>query len=121
VATNSDRTCPVVGGEVPDAAAIIGAIEGCTGKLPELVAGKPSPLIIDAGLERLGLPPEECLVVGDRLETDIRMGKEAGTTTALVLTGVTREEDLLGSPWQPDMVLQSVAELPERLMQTEDS
>jgi len=116
VATNADRTCPVEEGEIPDAGAVIGAIEGCTGRRPELVAGKPSPLMIEAGLARMGLQAEECLVVGDRLETDIRMGKEAGTATALVLTGVTRREDLATSPWQPDLVLESVAELAERVM-----
>jgi len=116
VATNGDRTCPVEGGEIPDAAAVIGALEGCSGKRPELVAGKPSPMMIEAGLARMGLRPEECIVVGDRLETDIRMGKEAGTATALVLTGVTRREDLAGSPWLPDVVLESVAELTEHVM-----
>ena len=113
VATNADRTCPVEEGEIPDAAAVIGALEGCTRKRPELVAGKPSPMMIEAGLARMGLSAEECLVVGDRLETDIRMGKEAGTATALVLTGVTQRQDLALSPWQPDYVLESVAELTE--------
>jgi len=116
VATNADRTCPVEDGEIPDAAAVIGALEGCTGKRPELVAGKPSPMMIEAGLARMGLQAGECLVVGDRLETDIRMGKEAGTATALVLTGVTRRKDLTSSPWQPDYVLESVAELTEHVM-----
>lgn len=111
VATNGDRTCPVEGGEIPDAGAVIGAIEGCTGRRPELVAGKPSPLMIEAGLARMGLPAGECLVVGDRLETDIRMGIEAGTATALVLTGVTRRQDIPASPWRPDLVLESMAEL----------
>lgn len=111
VATNPDRTCPVEGGEVPDAAAVIGAIEGCTGKKVEWVAGKPSPLMVQTGLARLGVSAAECLVVGDRLETDIRMGREAGTATALVLTGVTRREDRKNSPWQPDYVLESVADL----------
>jgi arabinose operon protein AraL len=112
VATNVDRTCPIEGGELPDAAAVIGAIEGCTGQKVELVAGKPSPLIIEAGLERLGdLPPEACLVVGDRLETDMVMARQAGTASALVLTGVTHHGALAKSPIQPDYVLQSVVEL----------
>jgi len=111
VATNADRTCPIEGGEIPDAAAVIGAIEGCTGKKVELVAGKPSAMMIETGLARLGLPAADCLVIGDRLETDILMGRRAGTATALVLTGVTRREDLRDAPWQPDYVLESVAEL----------
>lgn len=116
VATNADRSCPVAEGEIPDAGAVIGAIEGCTGKRPELVAGKPSPMMIEAGLAHMGLPAGECLVVGDRLETDIRMGIEAGTATALVLNGVTRREDVGSSPWQPDVVLESVAGLADYVM-----
>ena len=112
MATNADRTCPVGGGEIPDAAAVIGAIEGCTGLKVELVAGKPSPLIIEAGLARMGgLRPEQCLVVGDRLETDVVMAQRAGAASALVLSGVTRREALGSSPVQPDYVLESVVEL----------
>lgn len=111
LATNADRTCPVAGGEIPDAGAVIGALQGCTGRQVELVVGKPSPLIIDLALERLGVPPELCLMVGDRLETDILMGQQAGMDTALVLTGVTRREDLRGATVQPIFVLDSVAEL----------
>jgi NagD protein len=111
VATNADPTCPVEGGEIPDAGAVIGALEGCTGKRVEWVAGKPSPVMIEAGLARMGLQAGECLVVGDRLQTDIVMGKRAGVATALVLTGVTRCEDLRDALCQPDYVLESVAEL----------
>lgn len=111
VATHPDRTCPVDGGEVADAAGMIGAIEAVTGRQVELITGKPSPLMLGAALERLGRPPSDCLLVGDRLETDIRMGKEAGVATALVLTGVTRREQIAASRWQPDYVLESVADL----------
>ncbi|MFQ5859862.1 MAG: HAD-IIA family hydrolase, partial [Anaerolineae bacterium] len=97
VATNADRTCPVEGGEIPDCAGIIAALEATTEKKVELVAGKPSRLMIQAGLDRMGLPAEQVLMVGDRLETDILMGKRAGTATALVLTGVTRRAQLDGS------------------------
>ena len=112
VATNADRTCPVEGGEIPDAAAVIGAIEGCTGVKVELVAGKPSSLIVEAGLARMGgLSPQQCLVVGDRLETDVVMAQRAGAASAVVLTGITRREDLAHSAIQPDYVLESVADL----------
>ena len=115
VATNADRTCPVEGGELPDAAAVIGALEGCTGQNVELVAGKPSPLMVEAGLARMGgLRPEQCIVVGDRLETDVVMAQRAGTASALVLTGVARREALAASPVQPDYVLESVTELVDR-------
>ncbi len=111
VATNPDRTCPVEGGEIPDCAGIIAALEVTTGKPVELVAGKPSPMMIQVGSALLGLPVEQCLVVGDRLETDILMGREAGARTAVVLTGVTRREHLATSPVQPDYVLQDISGL----------
>lgn len=110
-ATNADRTCPVEGGEIPDAAAVIGALEGCSGRKVELVAGKPSSLIVEVAIERLGLPADACLMVGDRLETDILMGKRAGMSTALVLSGVTRREDLAHSPVVPDYTLESIADI----------
>jgi len=116
-AANADATCPVPGGEIPDAGAVIGALEGCSKRKVELVAGKPSPLVAKAALEQLGLPASECLIVGDRVETDIVMGHRAGMHTALVLTGVTRRADLAHAPVQPDYVLESIAEVP-RLFQT---
>ena len=112
LATNADATCPVAGGEIPDAGAVIGALEGCSKRQVELVVGKPSPHIIEAALEQLDRPASHCLMVGDRLETDILMGQRAGMATALVLTGVTRREDLTHAPLQPDYVLDSIAELP---------
>jgi len=111
IATNADRYCPVPGGGLPDAAAVIGAIEGCTGRVVEIVVGKPSPITARAILDRLGLPASECLIVGDRLETDVLMGQEAGMATAIVLTGVTTPDILTTSPIQPDYVLHRLDEL----------
>ncbi len=112
-ATNPDRTCPVENGEIPDAAGVIAALEATTGRKVEKIFGKPSPYIVETALAVLGLPREACAVVGDRLETDIRMAKENGLLGILVLTGVTKAEDLKLSPVQPDYVLESIAELPE--------
>ena len=111
VATNGDRYCPTPTGGLPDAAAVIGAIEGCTGKQVEIIVGKPSPITARAILDRLQLPASECIIVGDRLETDIRMGREAGMATALVLTGVTTPALLAASEIQPDYVLRRLDEL----------
>ena len=111
-ATNADRTCPVEGGDIPDAAAVIGALEGCSGRKVELVAGKPSTMIVNMVLERLGLEAGDCLMVGDRLETDILMGNQAGMSTALVLTGVTKQDALTHSSLLPDFVLNSISEVP---------
>jgi arabinose operon protein AraL len=115
LATNADATCPVAGGEIPDAGAVIGALEGCSKREVELVVGKPSPLIVEVALEQLGRPANECLMVGDRVETDILMGHQAGMATVLVLTGVTQRAALANAPAQPDYVLESIAEIPRLL------
>jgi HAD superfamily hydrolase (TIGR01457 family) len=112
VATNPDRTCPIEGGELPDCAGVIAHLEAVTLRKVEVIVGKPSPFTIEAILEILGLPAAECILVGDRIETDIRMGRESGMKTALVMTGVTDEETLRASPFQPDYVFKSIAELP---------
>lgn len=111
VATNPDRTCPVEGGEIPDCAAMIGAVEGATGKKVETVVGKPSDIMVQVAVKTLGLRPADCILIGDRLETDILMGKKAGMATALVLTGVTKRDALKQSSLQPDYLWDSVADL----------
>jgi arabinose operon protein AraL len=111
VATNPDRTCPIEGGELPDCAGMIAHLEAVTLRKVEAIVGKPSPFTIEAILELLDLPASACLLVGDRIETDIRMGKEAGMKTALVMTGVTDAKMLESSPVRPDYVLQSIADL----------
>lgn len=113
LATNPDRTCPTDSGMIPDAAGMIGAIEGVTGRSVDLVLGKPSPVIVDLVVERVEARPEDCLMVGDRLETDIQMGEQAGMTTVLVLSGVTDESDLETSPVTPDHVIDSLADIRE--------
>jgi NagD protein len=111
VGTNPDRTCPVEGGEIPDAAGMIGAVEGVTGRRVDPVVGKPSPITLRVALEQLGLPAADCVVVGDRLETDIAMGRAAGLATILVLTGITRAGDPEIRRWRPDHVVGSLDEL----------
>jgi HAD superfamily hydrolase (TIGR01450 family) len=97
VATNPDRFCPLPGGRgEPDCAAVTAAIEACTGATCEAIVGKPDRAMLDAALRGLDLAPAECLVIGDRLGTDIRMGLDAGAPTALVLTGDTTADDLRG-------------------------
>ena len=96
-ATNADRYCPVPGGSQPDAAAVIAAIEASTGMTVEAVVGKPSRYMAEAILDVLGLPPDHCLMIGDRLETDVLMGLNAGMAGALTLTGATDESMLARS------------------------
>jgi len=111
VATNPDRTCPIEGGELPDCAGVIAHLEAVTLRKVEAIVGKPSPLTIEATLDVMGLAASECILIGDRLETDIRMGLEAGMKTALVMTGVTDAKTLEASPIRPDYVLRSIADL----------
>ena len=110
-ATNIDRACPMPGGSIPDAGVTIAALEAGTGRKLEMYAGKPSPLILETALGILDLPPDSCMIIGDRLETDMRMGQDAGMTTGLVLTGVSRRSDLVGCLNPPDLVLENLAGL----------
>jgi phosphoglycolate/pyridoxal phosphate phosphatase family enzyme len=111
VATNADRYCPVPGGGQPDAAALIAALEACTGTTCELVAGKPSALMAETALQYLGVRAEQCLMTGDRLETDILMGVHAGMATALVLTGATSQAELPHATIRPTYILAHLDEL----------
>jgi arabinose operon protein AraL len=110
-ATNPDRYCPVPSGGEPDCAAIIGAIEACTNTRVQVVVGKPSSYMIDAALNMMNLPAADCLMIGDRLETDILMGQEAGMSTALTLTGATSESSLANSSIQPTYILRCLGDL----------
>ena len=116
VATNPDRTCPVEGGEIPDCAGMIAAIEAVTGKKVEIIVGKPSPVMIQAALDMMRLKPEDCILIGDRLETDIKMGNESGIATGIVLTGVTDERTLKETSIPPDFIFQSIADVQNLLI-----
>jgi HAD superfamily hydrolase (TIGR01450 family) len=114
VATNPDRYCPFPGGRgEPDCAAIVAAIEACTGVACETTTGKPDPAMLEAALSGLGVEAADCVMVGDRLTTDIRMALDAGVTAALVLTGDTSPEDLerLAPADAPDLVLDPIDRL----------
>jgi len=116
-ATNPDRTCPVDAGEIPDCRAVIGAIEGLLDR-EVTVLGKPSRTTIDVALERIHTGPEQCLMIGDRLETDIAMGEKAGMVTVLVLSGVTDPEELAEADVTPDHCLDSIADIADVLETT---
>lgn len=112
VATNPDAACPMPGGGfVPDCGAIAAAVEAASGRRVEAYAGKPSLLLAELALERLGVAASDCLMVGDRLETDVVFGRNAGMGTALVLTGAGRLTPPEEAPARPDFVLESIAEL----------
>ncbi|MBK7178076.1 MAG: HAD-IIA family hydrolase [Chloroflexi bacterium] len=110
-ATNADRYCPVPGGGEPDAAAMIAAIEACTGTQVEAVVGKPSHHMAEAILTLLELSPDRCIMTGDRLETDVQMGLDAGMAGTLTLTGATTEAVLAQSTIKPTYVIRQLSDL----------
>jgi arabinose operon protein AraL len=111
IATNPDRTCPTEHGEIPDCAGMIAAVEAVTGRTVETIVGKPSPIILEVALKALGVSASEAVMVGDRLDTDILMGKRLGLGTVLVLSGITTVDDPRIAELHPDLVLPSIKEL----------
>jgi HAD superfamily hydrolase (TIGR01450 family) len=117
VTTNPDPYCPFPGGRgEPDAAAIVAAIEACTGTECRANAGKPDPIMLETALDSIGLDREGCVMTGDRLYTDIRMAKDAGMPSAIVLTGVTTAGDLEEESEEnlPDYTLERIDQLVPR-------
>jgi HAD superfamily hydrolase (TIGR01450 family) len=111
VATNPDPYCPTADGGLPDCAAMLAALEACTGRRAEAVTGKPSRWMGEALVERLGVPPARAAMVGDRVATDVAMGQHLGMTGVLVLSGATTAADLENSDIAPDYVIASLADL----------
>ena len=102
IGTNPDLTGPVEGGIVPACKALMSPIELATGRNAYYL-GKPNPLMMRHGLSLLGVSPEECAIIGDRMDTDIVAGVECGIDTVLVLSGVTTEHEMRKFPYRPAM------------------
>ena len=117
VATNADPSLPVERGLIPGAGAIVKALETASGRKPVIV-GKPSRLIMEIALSTLRVEARETVVIGDRVETDIMAGKAIGAHTILVLSGVTRRDDLPRYPREvhPDLVFPSLREAVEHIL-----
>jgi 4-nitrophenyl phosphatase len=113
--TDPDLVIPTAEGDIPGSGAIVNAVGGVVGRTPDAYLGKPSELARGLALSRLDVSPEECLVVGDRLDTDVALGADAGMTTALVRTGVTDDADLARSEITPDYVFDSLADIADLL------
>lgn len=110
IGTDPDGMIPTAGGKsIPGTGAILGALSGAVGREPDLVLGKPSEQAVRMALERLGVAAEECLVIGDRVDTDIAMGGRNGMQTALVLSGAHTEWHIERFPDTPDAVFESIA------------
>ena len=110
IATNPDTSGPAEEGLVPACGAMAALIESASGVSPFFV-GKPNPLMMRTALNFLDVHSEDTVMVGDRMDTDIVAGVESGMETILVLTGVTRREDVSRHPYRPTRILGSVAEI----------
>jgi phosphoglycolate/pyridoxal phosphate phosphatase family enzyme len=113
IATNADATYPLENGGIePGGGAIVAAIQTCTGTAP-IVIGKPQPYSVLKILELTSTPPRNAVIVGDRLDTDIALGRQLGIRSVLVLTGVTTREQVHAAPEEmsPDLVLPDLRNL----------
>lgn len=110
IATHPDVNCPTETGYMPDIGAMIEMIAASTGRRPDVIIGKPYPPIVQAVSEMLQLQLSQICMVGDRLYTDIALGK-AGILTVLVLSGETQLDEVPAAPVQPDFVRENLADL----------
>ena len=110
IATNPDLVCPTEFGSVPDCGSVCIGIKNATGKEP-IVIGKPSPLMPQLAMDKLGISPDQTCVVGDRIYTDVKSGLAAGCVGILVMSGETTYEILNASDVKPDLVLSSGQEI----------
>jgi NagD protein len=110
IASNPDPTGPTEQGVVPACGAMASLIETATGKKP-FFTGKPNPLMMRSALNYLGVHSETTTMIGDRMDTDIIAGIESGMHTILVLTGISKREDVSLYPYRPDKICKSIAEI----------
>jgi NagD protein len=110
IATNPDVSGPTEAGLVPATGAVAALIAAATGVQPYYV-GKPNPLMMRTALRTIGAHSEETVMIGDRMDTDIVVGIESGLETILVLTGVTRREEVPRYPYRPTHIVESVADI----------
>ena len=110
IATNPDWVCPTWYGSVPDCGSVCEMLHRATGRRPRVI-GKPQPEMVKLAMAATGTSPEETMVVGDRLYTDIACGVNAGVDTAFVLSGEGTTEDLAASDVKPTWVFDDIAAL----------
>lgn len=114
IGTNPDLVVPTAGGMAPETGTTLAALTAATGVTPTVI-GKPAPWLFVAALDQLGLTPQDALMVGDRLETDILGGQRAGLRTALVMTGVDGVEAIEAKQIKPDFTVTDLAALVDLL------
>ncbi|MCE7082564.1 HAD-IIA family hydrolase [Streptomyces sp. ST2-7A] len=114
IATNPDETGPSAEGALPATGSVAALITKATGREPYFV-GKPNPLMMRAGLNAIGAHSESSAMIGDRMDTDVLAGLEAGMETFLVLTGLTDPEEVERYPFRPSTVVESIADMVDRV------
>lgn len=114
IATNPDATGPTPDGPLPATGSVAALINRATGVEPYFV-GKPNPLMMRSALNRIDAHSESAAMVGDRMDTDIVSGLEAGMHTVLVLTGSTKREEADRFPFRPSRIVDSIADLVDEL------
>ncbi len=117
LATNPDPTGPSPLGPLPATGAVADLISRATGVAPYYI-GKPNPLMMRSALDSLGADSNKAAMIGDRMDTDIVAGLEAGMHTVLVLTGSTAEGDVDRYPYRPSRIMASIADLADHLEDT---
>ncbi|MYU03210.1 HAD-IIA family hydrolase [Streptomyces sp. SID8366] len=110
IATNPDNVGPSTEGALPATGSVAALITAATGRKPYFV-GKPNPLMMRAGLNAIGAHSETSAMIGDRMDTDVLAGLEAGMRTFLVLSGVTQPQEVDAYPFRPSQVVDSIADL----------
>jgi NagD protein len=110
IGANPDVSGPVENGIAPSTKALIAPIEIATGKKAYFV-GKPNPLMMRIALKRLMVSREEAIVIGDRMDTDVRCGLESEIDTLLVLSGITSREEVDNFPYRPQYILNGIIDL----------
>ncbi len=115
IGTNPDVIDPIENGIEPACGTILAAIEAASGQKPYIV-GKPNALMMTIASMKMGVHPHDCLMIGDRMDTDIVGGLEVGMVTCLVLSGVTSQSDAERFPYRPDYIFNNIGEIfPENL------
>jgi NagD protein len=110
IVTNPDATGPSADGPLPATGAVAALITKATGKEPYVV-GKPNPMMVRSAMNKIGAHSENTGMIGDRMDTDIVAGIEAGLHTILVLTGISDQAEIERYPFRPDEIIDSVADL----------
>lgn len=115
IATNPDVTGPAPQGVLPATGAVAALITAATNREPYYV-GKPNPVMMRSALNNIGAHSENTVMIGDRMDTDVKSGLEAGMRTILVRSGISDNREIQRYPFRPSHIIDSVADLPERIL-----